>query len=118
MISLQDFHHLQDHLNCASPVELLRIVVFCLPFVRTDLLEVEAVRDVVRSHEGSQQMGDGAGLTAVRPEGERVHPPLSGKQKINKCCILRTRVLRGTYHPVIVKYALTEYLQGRRDIKK
>lgn len=50
---------------------------------RTDLLEVEAVRDVIGSHEGSQQMGDGTGLTTVRPEHERVHPPLSGKQKIN-----------------------------------
>lgn len=65
---------------------------------RTDLLEVEAVRDVISSHEGSQQMGDGTGLTTVRPEHERVHPPLSGKQKINTFYTIdRTHVLRGTY---------------------
>lgn len=50
---------------------------------QTDLLEVEAVRDVVSSHEGSQQVGDGASLTAVRPERKGVHPPLPGKQKAN-----------------------------------
>lgn len=71
------------HLNCTSPVELSCIAAFCLPFVRTDLLEVEAVRDVVSSHEGCQQMGDGTGFTAVRPERECVHPPLSVKQKKN-----------------------------------
>lgn len=42
------------------------------------------MRDVVSSHEGSQQMGDGTSLTTVRPEHECVHPPLSGKQKTNK----------------------------------
>lgn len=47
---------------------------------RTDLLEVEAVRDVVSSHEGSQQVGYGTSLTAVRPEHERVHAPLPGEQ--------------------------------------
>lgn len=51
---------------------------------RTDLLEVEAVGDVVSSHEGSQQMGDGTGLAAVRPERERVHAPLSTRREINK----------------------------------
>lgn len=50
----------------------------------TDLLEIEAVRDVISSHEGSQQMGDGTGLTTVRPERECVHPPLSGKQHTDK----------------------------------
>lgn len=40
------------------------------------------MRDVISGHEGSQQMGNGTGLTAVRPEHERVHPPLSAKQKI------------------------------------
>lgn len=46
----------------------------------SDLLEVEAVRDVVSGHEGSQQVCDGAGLSTVRPEQERVHSPLSGEQ--------------------------------------
>lgn len=50
----------------------------------TDLLEVKAMRDVISSHEGSQQMGDGTSLTTVRPEHECVHPPLSGKYKINR----------------------------------
>lgn len=48
---------------------------------RTDLLEVKAVRDVISSHEGSQQVGYGTSLTAVRPEHECVHAPLSGEQK-------------------------------------
>lgn len=51
--------------------------------VRSDLFEVEAVGDVIGGHEGSQQMGDGTGLATVRPERERVHPPLSGEQKTN-----------------------------------
>lgn len=50
---------------------------------RSDLLEVEAVGDVIGGHEGSQQMGDGTGLATVRPERERVHPPLSGERKTN-----------------------------------
>lgn len=54
------------------------------PVKRTDLLEVEAMRDVVSSHEGSQQMGDGTSLTTVRPEHECVHPPLSERKKTNK----------------------------------
>lgn len=52
---------------------------------RSDLFEVEAVGNVIGGHEGSQQMGDGTGLAAVRPERERVHPPLSGEQKTNVC---------------------------------
>jgi len=71
--------------GCASTCVCVRVRVYvCVCEERTDLLEVEAVGDVVRGHEGSQQMGDGAGLTAVRPECERVHAPLSGKQTINK----------------------------------
>lgn len=55
------------------------------------------MRDVISSHEGSQQMGYGTGLTAVRPEHERVHPPLSGKQNINKHYIMeRTHIVRGS----------------------
>lgn len=46
----------------------------------TDLLEVEAVGDVIGSHEASEQMGDSTSLTTVRPEQESVHAPLSGKQ--------------------------------------
>lgn len=48
--------------------------------VKCDLFEVEAMRDVVGGHESSQQMGDGTGLTTVRPERERVHPPMSVEQ--------------------------------------
>ncbi|KAG7226860.1 hypothetical protein INR49_022155 [Caranx melampygus] len=44
---------------------------------------LKAMRDVVSGHEAGQQMGDSTGLTAVRPEHEGVHPPLSGEQKIN-----------------------------------
>lgn len=62
------------------------------------------MRDVVSSHEGSQQMGDGTGLTAVRPERECVHSPLSGKQKINKY-IWKGHIL--IEELIIVKYALT-----------
>lgn len=51
---------------------------------RADLLEVEAMGDVVSSHEGSQQMGDGPGLSTVRPEQEGVHASLSGKQKVHR----------------------------------
>lgn len=51
--------------------------------VNSDLFEVEAVRDVIGGHESSQQVGDGTGLTTVRPERERVHPPLSGEQRTN-----------------------------------
>lgn len=51
--------------------------------VKSDLFEVEAVRDVIGGHESSQQVGDSTGLTTVRPERERVHPPLSGEQRTN-----------------------------------
>lgn len=51
--------------------------------MRSDLFEVEAVGDVIGGHEGGQQMGDGTGLATVRPEHERVHPPLSGDTKTN-----------------------------------
>lgn len=47
-----------------------------IEYFATDLFEVEAVRNVVSCHEGSQQMSDGAGFTTMRPEHERVHPPL------------------------------------------
>lgn len=72
---------------------------------RPDLLEVEAVRNVVSSHETSQQMCDGSGLTTVRPEQECVHSSLSKEQTINKYYISqKTRVLRGSGFPVIIKY--------------
>lgn len=48
----------------------------------SDLFEVEAVGDVIGGHEGGQQMGDGTGLATVRPERERVHPPLSVKTNV------------------------------------
>ena len=65
------------------------------------------MRDVVSSHEGSKQMGDGTSLTTVRPEHECVHPPLSGKQKINRYnATERKHFLQETYYPMIVKYAL------------
>lgn len=41
------------------------------------------MRDVIGGHESSQQMGDSTGLTTVRPERERVHPPLSVEQRTN-----------------------------------
>lgn len=46
----------------------------------TDLLEIEAVRDVVSCHEGGQQMGDGSSLSTVGPELEGVHSPSPRKQ--------------------------------------
>ena len=42
------------------------------------------MRDVIGGHEGGQQMGNGTGLTTVRPERKRVHPSLSAKQQIIK----------------------------------
>lgn len=39
------------------------------------------MRDVIRGHEGGEQVSDGSGFAAVRPERERVHPPLSGEHK-------------------------------------
>lgn len=58
---------------------ILRQMKCCIQ--RTDLLEVKAMRDIVSSHECSQQVGYGTSLTAVRPEHECVHAPLSGEQK-------------------------------------
>lgn len=42
------------------------------------------MRNVVSSHEASQQMCDGSGLTTVRPEQECIHSSLSREQKISK----------------------------------
>lgn len=53
---------------------------------REDLLQVEAVRDVICSHERSQQMGDGTSLTTVRPEQEGVHAPLPAHQSTELLC--------------------------------
>lgn len=41
------------------------------------------MRDVVSSHESSQQVGDSTGLATVRPKSECVHPPLSGGHRTN-----------------------------------
>lgn len=85
---------------------------------RTDLLEVEAMRDVVSGHEGSQQMGDGTSLTTVRPECEGVHPPLSEEQKINMYYATeRQHILRGTFCPVKSAFTVSLYRGEDKEIQ-
>lgn len=54
--------------------------------VRINLLEIEAMRDVVSCHETGQKMGDGTGFTAVRPKQEGVHPPLPVEEEVSVIC--------------------------------
>jgi len=55
-----------------------------------NLLEVEAVRDVVCSHEAGQQVSDSSSLSTVRSELECVHSSFPGchKKKPNKIQLL------------------------------
>lgn len=75
------------------------------------------MRDVVSGHEGSQQMGDGPGLTAVRPEHECVHPPLTGKQMRNTYSIIlwKGHIFLMDLLSFFVKYVLTVSIYRGED---